>query len=215
MSRNMNGFSVEIPECIEQDCDGYVTMKHEQKFTIKINNHHKSDGYGKPCDTDVYVDGKHVGSFRLAYGETIRLEHPINDNGCFTAYKKGTQEACQANINPYSDEAGLIKVVFRPGHYPSKFVRPLVVNWHPPADGDYVSNCCASYNSCKSVVPSKLVSGGVGLSGHSDQKFNKVENLVYIESPTTIYMRIVFKEYDDQPRPLRPVYNTSVPRPLR
>jgi hypothetical protein len=254
MSRNMNGFSVEIPECIEEDCNGYITMKHGANFTIKLNNHHKYGGHGKPCDADVYVDGKNVGTFRLTYGETIRLEHPVYDNGRFTAYKRGTIEACQAGINANSDDAGLIKVIFRPGEvsysccwvkteydWPNAFDinyrstgidpnehDPVNINSNHYYDGGYATNNSTfSCNAEKSIIStsrayncsvpsSKLVSGGVGLSGHSDQNFNSVDSLNYDEPPTTISIRLAFRECDCEPRPLYTrVYSTSVPRPLR
>jgi uncharacterized protein (UPF0248 family) len=111
----LNGFSVEIPESIEETSQGYVVLKHGEHFRIKLNNHHKKDRHGKSSDAEVYLQGKFIGCYRIEYGETLILERSFSDSGKFTAYRNGTPEADQAEINPDSPDNGLIKVVWKPG----------------------------------------------------------------------------------------------------
>lgn len=248
----LNGFTLEIPECKEETNTGYVVLKHNENFRIKLRNHHKKDGHGIPSDADVYVNGNFVGCFRIEYGQTVVLEHPLHDSGKFTAYRNGSSEARQIGLDPNSEDNGLIKVVWKPGNYKvrSPYVLPEIT-WTWPynptityreydnsyddghysitysdhttanyATGGYVSrkglfsntsSCCCASNS------GNLVGGGVGLSGHSNQKFTETDALEYVEGETTIYLRIAFREEDNTPRPIKPVYkvhSTSMPRRL-
>jgi hypothetical protein len=129
----LNGFTVEIPECKEETNTGYVILKHNENFRIKLRNHHKKDGHGTPSDADVYVNGIFTGSFRIDYGQTVSLEHPLNDSGKFTAYRNGSNEANQIGLDPNSEDNGLIKVVWKPGNYKVRSI-PLVVtpDWSWP-----------------------------------------------------------------------------------
>ena len=236
----LNGFSVSIPETRNEDCMGNVKIDHKQQFRIRLHNSHKFNGCGKPADADVYVDGKHVGTFRVSYGQTVMLEHPINDNGKFTAYRKGSSEAYQAGINAYSDDAGLIKVVFKPGTKTCPVVtinawtQPITYspNWYCNLDnvtyrGGYSTNTqsmsynndCATTKCCVSSENKTrgAVSGGVGLSGMSNQSFHETDKLLYDEQSHTVYLRLIF-DAEDMPRSIydhRPVYSTNYPRPLR
>lgn len=242
MSVQKNGFSVEIPECLEETNEGYAVMRHGDKFTIRMYNHHKKNGYGCPCDATVYVEGKNVGTFRLEYGDSFPLERSVRDNGCFTAYKRDTPEARAVGVKPDSDDAGLIRVVFRPGTKKPRYNitwnivdqcmrkswdggETLSMSYDSPVPENYASNYstakCAtsSYNKERGGNSRGLVSGGVGLSGHSSQSFREVEDLDYNEPSTVITLRLAF--CDDEPRPLNDVvyqptsYCTKVPRPLR
>jgi hypothetical protein len=239
---SLNGFLVQVPECLEETCDNYIVMRHGQQYSLKLSNHHKDDGSCKPCDADVYIDGKFMGSWRIPYGQNIVLERSMNNSGRFTAYRKDSVEAKQAEIDSNSSDMGLIKVVFRPGTKKMQVSR-VVINtprpyspwwiepyspWNQPF---YIST---SDNTCRSDVSSSIVSynvgdnslihscknlvgGGTGLSGKSDQRFNEVEELDYNEAATTIYLRLAFR--DGEARPLaevgRRVYSTAIPRPLR
>lgn len=123
---SLNGFMVQVPERSEETCDNYVVVQHGKNYSLKLSNHHKDGGQCKPCDADVYIDGKQVGSWRIPYGQNIVIERPVDDIGKFTAYKRGSPEAKQAQIDPNSSETGLIKVVFRPGTKKAQVVRAVV-----------------------------------------------------------------------------------------
>lgn len=125
---NLNGFKVKIPECLEEISGGYAVMQHGQQYSLELTNHHKDGGFGKPCDADVYIDGKHIGVFRVPYGQSIPIEHPVDDFGKFTAYQKGTPEFKEAEINVRSSEMGLIEVIFKPG---TKKVKKVIKEFDP------------------------------------------------------------------------------------
>jgi hypothetical protein len=211
----LNGFSVSVPEAQEETSDGYVILKHNQHFRIRLHNNHKDNGIGKTADCEIYLQGKYIGTYRISFGQTILLEHPINDFGKFTAYRNGTPEAEQAEINSDDPDNGLIKVIWKPGtkkrHY--EVIDPYIGtgNHYPRTWIDAI--CCAKAHATRSC--NDLTGGGIGLSDHSNQKFTETEPLDYNECDTTIYLRIAFRKPSCEPRPIKTVYKTSVPRPLK
>ena len=62
---HLGNFSVEIPEGNEP-VNGYVNISHNTKYSIKLSN-----SGDRPCDTEVEVDGKLVGT----WCHTIREKH--------------------------------------------------------------------------------------------------------------------------------------------
>ncbi len=112
---SLNGFSVKVPECLEETSKNYVLMKHGQQYTLQLSNRHKDNGRGKPCDVEVYIDDEFCGSYRIESGQTFFLERPEYSSKKFTAYRKDSREAQEAEIDTESDSLGLIRVVFRPG----------------------------------------------------------------------------------------------------
>lgn len=235
----LNGFSVSVPEAQEETSDGYVVLRHGQNFRIRMHNGHKENNTGKPADCDVYLQGKHVGTYRVPYGQTVILEHPINDFGKFTAYKNGTPEAYQAEINADDPDNGLIKVVWKPGTKKCNVINIFPNYYHDhsydyyngnnayPIDYEPLRFYCtnntydnsASFRTTKACTKSigcGFSGAGIGLSGQSNQEFKETESLIYDECETTIYLRISVR--DNEPRPImqsRPVYTTTVPRPLK
>ena len=245
----LNGFSVSVPEAQEETSDGYVILKHDQHFRIRLHNSHKDNGIGKAADCEIYLSGKYIGTYRIPYGQTILLEHPINDFGKFTAYRNGTPEAEQAEIDSNDPDNGLIKVIWKPGtkkchyevidpyigtgnHYPRTWIdaietypitrydttsAAIPLYYNTTTDGGHhffngSTSCCVKSHATRSC--NDLTGGGIGLSDHSNQKFTETEPLDYNECDTTIYLRIAFRNNEHVPRPLKPVYKTSVPRPL-
>jgi hypothetical protein len=123
---SLNGFSVKVPECLSETSENYVVMRHGQQYSLKLSNHHKEDGHGKPCDVEVYIDDEFCGSYRIPSGESITLERPEHSNQRFTAYRIGTKEAKIAKIDG-EPSMGLIRAIFRPGN--KKYVPPVSINW--------------------------------------------------------------------------------------
>lgn len=231
----LNGFSVSVPEAQEETSDGYVILKHDQHFRIRLHNGHKDNGIGKAADCEVYLQGKYIGTYRIPYGQTVLLEHPINDFGKFTAYRNGTLEANQAEIDSNDPDNGLIKVVWKPGtkkchyevidpyigtgnHYLRTWIDAIETNPIIRFDSSSAAiprstSCCVKAHATRSC--NDLTGGGIGLSDHSNQKFTETEPLDYNECDTTIYLRIAFRKPSCEPRPIKTVYKTSVPRPLK
>jgi len=60
---SLNGFSVKVPECLSETSESYVIMRHRQQYSLKLSNHHKEDGHGKPCDVEIYIDDEFCGIY--------------------------------------------------------------------------------------------------------------------------------------------------------
>ena len=134
------------------------------------------------CDAEVFIDGQRAGLWRVESKKPLRLERPSHDTGRFTFYATGTKEAAKAGIVA-KDTTGLISVIFKPE------VRTVRIHMAPPM----------------------LLPGGTGLSGRSEQRFTKAEQIDYgrPESFVTINLRLVTAA--DEPRPL---FARSTPVPL-
>jgi hypothetical protein len=112
---SLNGFSIKVPECLSETSENYVVMRHGQQYSLKLSNHHKEDGRGKPCDVEIYIDDEFCGSYRIDAGQNIILERPEHSNQRFTAYRIDSKEAREAQIENNAS-MGLIRAVFRPGN---------------------------------------------------------------------------------------------------
>lgn len=205
-------FSVKIPQGKELD-SGYVAMKHDTKYTVVLSN--SGDVL---CDAEVEIDGKSVGIWRIQSHDSILIERPVHDAGCFTFYKIGTREARKAAI-VRSDKLGLITVLFKPERKPEPPDFDDDLDSFFSLDED-VDDFCLSYDDEDAYfdlddapfAEEDLEAGGTGLSGKSEQKFRSVEPLDYDETGfVQINLRLVCQT--DEPRPLTPV-STPVPPPL-
>ena len=216
----LNDFSMRVPEGKELP-GGYVELEHNTQYTLNLRNNRSVRS-----KADVYIDGKNVGSFRLAPHETLKLERPVHDDGLFTFYKLGTPEAAAANLADGPD-IGLVRVVFTPElaqtiPYRYKPSKPSTDPWRPwppypyrpwlPWETHWTTdtwtNTSASFAS--GPVAFAATAGGTGLSGKSDQSFMTVPDLALDTSQqTTINLRLVCRG-DDGPRPLT-AFSTPVP----
>ena len=197
----LNDFSMRVPEGKELP-GGYVELEHNTQYTLNLRNNRSVRS-----KADVYIDGKNVGSFRLAPHETLKLERPVHDDGLSTFYKFGTPEAAAANLADGPD-IGLVRVVFTPELaqtiYPYRPWLPWGTHWTT----DAWTNTSASFAS--GPVALAATAGGTGLSGKSDQSFMTVPDLALDTSQqTTINLRLVCRG-DDGPRPLT-AFSTPVP----
>ncbi len=209
----LNNFGIDVPEKVEQRGNEYFVMQHGSKFKLTLVNN-----TWNPCSAEVFFQGKNMGKFLLEARSRSSIERSAFDNGCFTAYKHGTQEARDAGTYSCDDDAGLVKVVFTPGRKKCNatiaYVYHYPVYWWPYNglcwEDDYCDNSighesytlnCTSRAACDSSTSTSyncntrgLSSGGIGLSGESSQKFKEVEDLEPIDDPTTIYARLAFAE---------------------
>jgi hypothetical protein len=213
----LNQFSVRVPEGSERT-SGYVEIDHGKQYTIVLRNSH-----GVRCDVEVSIDGKAIGTFRIAANSVMRLERKPGDGGRFTFYRLGSSEGDAADLASVSaSDLGLIKAVFTPehnlwGYYQEGTRDPCC---------DYTVTCDSSHAINVRSITSKMVStsycstgnapGGTGLSGHSDQQFIGVDSIwLDYSQQTTIYLRLVEANHANEPRPLRPVMNSSpIPPPI-
>ncbi len=221
----LNKFSVRIPEG-QENTSGYVEMVDGTQYTIVLRNDRDVH-----CDANVEVDGKHIGTFRIWAHSNIKLERPLSDSGKFTFFRTGSYGFLKSDLARVpTDLLGLVKVTFtpekRPQYYISKqYYLPNIEydKYYSPSVGDpitwiYNSDTITYTNtsacSCSTTAGLSASPGGTGLSGHSDQGFYKVDDLHYdFSQQTTIYIRLICSDKED-PRPLRPVMN-STPIPPR
>lgn len=175
----LNDFEVIIPEGDETEV-GHVCLKHGTQYSIKLRNHSER----LLCNATVKIDGRSVGTWRVAQSEAITIERPVHDSGRFTFYQEGTAEAAKADIRQ-TEELGLISVLFRPEK--RKDV-PLIQHM---------------------AAPRPYAAGGTGLSGKSAQQFVEAEEIeIDDEGAVTIHLRLVAVQ--SEPRPLFP-FETPVP----
>lgn len=236
---SLNGFMVQVPECIEETCDNYVVMRHGKTYSLKLSNHHKDGRQCKPCDADVYIDGKLVGTWRIPFGQNIVLERPVDDSGKFTAYKNGSVEAKQAQIDPNSSDTGLIKVVFRPGTKKIRAIRAVIVQpyiipvgdpywyWYPNPGWNTIT--CTTYDgsvSSDSVRYSESISNSYTsnyVQSHSCNSAESTTNLVgggtgLSEESKQQFTEVEELDYDSEPTTtifLRLAFRDEVPRPIK
>ncbi|MCW5212381.1 hypothetical protein VU04_05685 [Desulfobulbus sp. TB] len=204
----LGNFSVEIPKGKELD-SGYVAMKHNTKYALRLSN------FGDlRCDAEVEIDSKPVGVWRVSSNDSIIIERPTHDTGCFTFYKAGTREAKKAEV-VRSDKLGLISVTFKPEE---KIEIDCFLDLSLDENVDFCLDCDGEDNDeldlCLSLddAEESLEAGGTGLSGKSEQEFHTVRPLDYDETGfVRINLRLVCET--DEPRPLTPV-STPIPPPL-
>lgn len=128
----LNQFSARVPEGNEKP-SGYVEIRHGTKYTIMLHNYRNVR-----CNAKVVVDGKDVGTFRLSAGDKIRLERPVHDDGCFTAYTKGSEDATRAGEADIDESVkGLISVTFIPEKYRRKMWQWRSHSYYPVPDPLY------------------------------------------------------------------------------
>lgn len=124
------------------------------------------------CDASVEIDGKFVGRFRIKPYSSITIERPSNDTGKFTFYRHGTREAKMAGLVGEPIE-GNITVTFY------QEFREAPMRLYRVKDD---------------------VSGGTGLSGVSDDRYEEAEKIpIRPDSEVVIKTRLICH---DEPRPL-------------
>jgi hypothetical protein len=193
----LNGFSVIISQGLEIG-NGYIEIKHGTQYTISLYNSNSVR-----ADAEIYVDGKHIGTFRVNAYSNISLERPLNDNGKFTFYRSGSIEFNNSELyNVSRSKLGLIQVTFKPEKAKitlrSKGISGQSVDSHS-------LNCYSSNTNWSS--------GGTGLSGYSSQEFVNVSELDYDKTTTTINLRLIERNRKSV-RPLKSNISTPIPEPI-
>jgi hypothetical protein len=146
-------FDIEVPEAHARQ-PGVYEIAHATPYSIALANQHPN----LRCDAKVWIDGTHVGTWRIPAASHIRLERPVNDSGRFTFFQVNTPEARQAGLDEDNPNLGLIRVKFMPE-------RPR---------GNILASGSASEH------------GGTGLSGRSDQSFGSATSIDHDETAEII-----------------------------
>lgn len=182
-------FSLLIPEGREVN-GGHVEMPHGKVYTLRLGNHEHS----RRCDAAVMVDGKEVGCFRLAGGQTMTLERPAHDTGCFTFFRADSAEGQQAGAaNVGKDERGLVQVTFRPERQrrPQGMLRSVGLCSIGERE-EKTSGSLRGLGGEPSFSAGQNSAGVTGLTGQSAQSFYEVAALDYDPSgEVTISLRLV------------------------
>lgn len=225
----LNQFSVRVPEGTET-ASSYIEMEDGKQYTLVLRN-----SRSVPCDAEVSIDGKAVGTFRIYANDSIRLERSPQDDGRFTFYRLGSEGAKKSELEKVSvSDLGLIRVVFTPQRvyswspYSPWWTYPNYSTWRRADyantwDGMGAAGTTITYantNSDGTVCDTGAITvsncaGGTGLSGHSGQGFTSVGSLdLDYSQQTTIYLRLVAsKNPKGDPRPLRPAMTSNVVPP--
>ena len=144
---------------------GLVIMEHKQVYSLRLSNFNET----LKCDAIIHVDGKDVGRFRIEPFSIINIKRPVKDDGMFTFYRHGTDEANSVGLVG-KDSEGEIRVEFLPE-----------LNVESPA-----------IQFIESRPLSPFCSGGTGISGVSGQKFINAERIdVDVSKAVTIVARLV------------------------
>jgi len=214
----LNSVSVKVIGGSERT-SGFVEIEHGTQYSISLRNDHDVR-----CNAEVNIDGKNIGTFRIAANSTIRLERKPDDNGRFTFYRLGSEEGTKSDLGSVSaSDLGLLKVVFTPEVQPAvvryTYAAPGTDQWRDPETGIYTNSVTCRgglMTTTCSVDYSSSDSGGTGLSGHSDQTFFPARSMCLDYSQkTTIYLRLIEASKTNEPRPLTPVMNSSpIPPPV-
>jgi hypothetical protein len=189
--------------------EGYVEMEHEEQFALILGNNTSEDVALK-----VRINGKSVGDFMQTPHSRDALERSLTDDGKFTFYEAGSEEAdIVGEAGMTRTEKGLIEVDFVPG------CRHLRLRGGDSEGTGYGATRGAGPVRTRSGSSKGYGAGVVGQSGHSDQTFGVGG---YIEEDwsrkVTIRLRMVYvksKSRTSGPRPL-PGQATSnrVPPPV-
>lgn len=216
----LNLYSVRIPEG-EELPGGYVELEHMDNYTIVLRNSRLTR-----CDAQVYIDGKHVGTWRIPAHSNIRLERPAHDTGKFTFIASNTKEYTAAQLDKISrSDLGLIKVVFTPEVMPTEKDNP-VYRTYTDSTGTVWTYSQYYITSNEAFTPdptstswvttnySDTRSGGTGLTGHSNQNFSEADSIhLDLSNQTVIHLRLVKRKDGTTVRPLTQ-FSTPIPPPV-
>lgn len=207
----LNDFTLEIPPGQEQ-ANGYVGLQHGQHYRIRMTN-----SWRRQAEAAVYVDGKHIGTFRLGPRQSMELERPQNDTGKFTFYLLGTADADKAGLSVNNPKSGLVQVVFTPEVQEVK-QHAIGVAETTTGDNKYIRTFVSGADEVTYLSGAQarmsnggegqsMSAGGTGLSGSSNQRFTTVAPLVLdLSQRTTISLRLVGLDTSG-PRPLQGIEN--------
>jgi hypothetical protein len=192
-----------------QEKNGYVALDSGTQYQLKLWNFNTK----LRCDAEVKIDGKAVGNFRIEKMDSIVIERPANNRGCFTFYAVGTIEAKMVMLEAVDENSlGLIEIVF----YPEK--KPTQKRYALREDDDLASlsyldelECLRKQINLKNLR-SDYIPGGTGLSGHSNINYETIESLNYdYDNIVTIYLQLISKKQKSTcPNPITvPIQNKS------
>jgi hypothetical protein len=212
----------------EGDENGYVVLRHGEHYTIVLGNDSagKAVVYGKIDEVD-WSGGDAGDKFQLRPYGTFNIEHPACDNGRFTFYATGSDEAAAAGEAAVAKEdKGIVQVTFvperrqiQPTHddfgYGGAYRGGPVMRGGGATRGGEMFGGPESFGSTRGGGTKGLGSGISGLAGHSDQQFQQVSGIDEDrDREVTITLRLVHDKsvtYGARPLPGRRTANPVPP----
>lgn len=204
---------------------GHVEVVDGQPYSLSLINSEP-----RRCDAELTVDGKVVGTFRLAAHQTLRVEGPPDDpaKGKFTAYAAASAAGALVGAGEIAAaERGVINVKFTPEKLPVR--RP---RYHGAGQdqnkllarealGDPVGGAPLDFDAEEKtsggiVLPRAGSAAVTGLSGRHDQSWSDAPPMPLDHAnAVVINVRLVAVTPVDPatPRPLRPAPAASNPVP--
>lgn len=189
---------------------GYVYLHHGDIYAISLSNRTSENN-----DASVKIDGKEIGTWRIAANSSGTIERPAEDRGCFTFYEIDSIEALQTDlVSVPKEDLGLVQVTF----VPEKIEVPCRSGL--PAIENYSGSKGLRGGRGQSIDPRikrERGAGGTGLSGRSSQEFGFARPMeLDPDRAVTVSLRLVAAK-PSEPRALRavggPIAN-SVPPPV-
>ncbi|XP_066282953.1 uncharacterized protein [Branchiostoma lanceolatum] len=183
----------------EIDGEEFVEMDHGSSYRIRLTNTHP-----RPCDAQLAIDGKEVGTWRLDPRQEVELERPEDEQMCFTFFSTRMAPA-EAGIRRGEEENGLVQVTFTP----EKRREERTAVKDPYRGGDTVAgDDTASSDSSsqdedepfRSDTPLNWSSGATALQGVSRQEFEQVEGEMERDEEAQVIMILRLVARTDAPR---------------
>ncbi|CAH1261300.1 CFLAR [Branchiostoma lanceolatum] len=185
----------------EIDEEEFVEMDHGSSYRIRLTNTHP-----RPCDAQLAIDGKEVGTWRLDPHQEVELERPEDEQMCFSFFSTRMAPA-EAGIRRGEEENGLVQVTFTPEKRIEREERTVVKD--PYRGGDMVAgDDTASSDSSsqdedepfRSDTPLNWSSGATALQGVSRQEFEQVEGEMERDEEAQVVMILRLVARTDAPR---------------
>lgn len=160
--------------------DGTVEMPHEQTYQVKLRNFSL-----RRADVELTIDGKDMGTYRIEGHGCVLLERAAHDHGKFTFFRSDSAAAAAVGAAKLtSAQRGLVQARFKP-----EAENVTTISTRRDSKGmpeSFVLSRGFGFDARREV------SGVTGLTGHSAQRFQTVENLRYLPESqwVTISLRL-------------------------
>lgn len=179
---------VQWGEVIRRGGHRYIEVPHNEEYAIHLSNNRSTK-----CDAAVRVDGRDIGTFRVASHGSLTIRRPAGEDRKLIFVREGSAEGRGAGVTPGVHENGLIEVTFTPEKRNACF--HTIIDHLVYAD-DQCLEACDDDDSRRVMCrgPSrKFDSGATVLGGATGQSFFKTADITNIDSDnvTTIRVRLV------------------------
>lgn len=201
----LNDFSLNIiangsyVKRLDKNDNIYFAMPHKTYYKIELGNYKDVK-----CDAKVYIDGEHIGTWRINSFSKIAIERPDKIDRKFVFLEEDTKLAIKSGIESGLHENGLIKVEF----IPEKVMCDKGYNDEYSEELDKCECKNKDKRSQKKSMSAEFSmnsysSGATALGKHSDQTFDSVSAITSIDEAnrTIITVRLIA----EKPKVYKPI----------